>query len=86
VVAIPIECEAPALIADHDAPAGPETNTGNDVDSKELFPTCPDVFCPHPYKLPTEVIPSECDAPAAIAVHDAPAGPATNTGDDTVAP
>ena len=85
VLVIPSEYDEPALIADHDAPGGPETNTGDKIFAdNEFMPACPDVFDPHPYKRPAEVIPSECDAPAAIAVHEAPAGPDTNTADDTV--
>ena len=85
VVVIPREKYAPPATAVQLAPGGPETNTGDKIFAdNEFMPACPDVFCPHPYKRPAEVIPSECDAPAAIADHEAPAGPDTNTGDDTV--
>ena len=78
------ECAAPAAITAHDVPAGPETSTGDDTVTTEFMPTCPDVFCPHPYSMPAAVMPSVYDAPAAMADHDVPAGPETNTGDETV--
>ena len=65
-----------------DVPVGPETNTGELTVVTLLMPTCPLVFNPHPYNLPNVVVARLCVAPPAIAVHDVPAGPDTNTGDD----
>ena len=82
VVVIASECDPPAATDDHDVVPGPETSTGEKVFTTFVIPTCPDVFCPHPYKRPAEVIANECDPPAAITDHDVWAGPSTATGTD----
>ena len=72
-------------MVDQDAPIGPDTRTGEDVGVNVLIPSCPEALRPHPYNWPVVVIPRECEAPAAIADHEAPAGPETRTGEETVA-
>ena len=67
------------------APAGPDTNTGDDAAATERFPSAPAALYPQAYNCPIVVIPSACNAPDVTVVQDAPAGPDTNTGDETVA-
>jgi len=73
-----MECEAPVATAVHETVL--VTTTGDDTVVREPIPNWPDVFCPHPYNKPVVVIPSECDAPAAIIDQLVPAVPEANTG------
>ena len=77
--------DAPAETVVQDAPAGPDTNTGDDTAvAVLLLPSCPIVFWPQPYNTPAVVMAMENTEPDDIIAQLAPIGPDTNTGDETV--
>lgn len=83
VVVIPCEKLVPAEMLVQLAPAGPDTNTGDDTVTVDRFPSAPAALYPQAYNCPVVVMPSACSAPDDTVVHDAPAGPDTSTGDET---
>jgi len=70
----------PGAITDHDAAGGPDTSTGDDTNCTAPIPACPELFSPHPYKIPAVVTPSEWEDPAATADHDTGTPVSTGTG------
>lgn len=82
MVVIASECTAPPATTVQEYP--PTTAVGTDWLTAELVPSCPPVPWPHAYSTPAVVMAREKSPPAEITDHDAPAGPETNTGLDTV--
>jgi len=65
------------------APAGPDTNTGDETGAVLLLPTWPEPLLPQAYKRPALVRPTACSCPSETAAQLVEAGPDTSMGEDT---